>query len=1630
MEKIAVERLVKARGYTRAKVTRLCSAILEAADSSSDVTRRFYSDKLTALKSELVDYDKQIFTAQIQIGVSDEVLQSLSNEAEDYEDKIGEAFIYLQINPNRNESLRQNHQDNLNFSDRDKTHLKLPEVPLPQFSGEKGENFQKFINGFEAIIDKHNLSDYEKFVFLRKQLSGGAKILVDTLDFDEQKYVSAKEILTTAFDSNLRSKFYIISELSKINLPENENPFSFIGKMRTIMAGLKNLKISVDEIAQYFIWNGLNKEFQSHLISITNKSIPKMTEISDNIFEATERYMKEIDQRKKDASKNKVKVVKNNEYSPSVNAVNVKSEKSKIFCVLCSSDKNDSAHYLKNCKVYDNPKKKFDKLRSIKACSKCSFRNHESKNCKFEFKSNCRFCNGQHMSYLCLKSMKMQNEAQSNTIEIQKDETTNNILLVEVAQSSLNAPVILPTFTTFLNSKYGRIPVRVFKDSGSQRTFVCQSIVDHINAPIINEHVSLKIQGFNSDKKIDTQLVGLNIEIGGLTHEITAICVDHIRTKFDATGIDTVIKEFKRNKYEIADKQYIENRYLVDNIDIILGTDFDPILPMKYISYGDHLNPSSYIASPVGVIFSGKLDNMINNLPFLTNKTSCEIDASKLSKASKLTDIIPEYENCNVSEIIPVSQDTSDANDVPFAFENTRDSPPVPFGEGSCSDELDYVHIQEEMESELNLKITDFVLNNIKQDESGRIVAPLIWNHKNCHLLAKNYKLSYNVLQSNLKKLSKEPEKLKLYDQVIKDQLELGVIDKIDNIDQFMNEHPECSFLAHSGVFRMKNESTKCRIVFMSNLAEKKGQPAISHNQAILAGPNLNHSITAAINHLRFDRYLLTFDIAKAYLGIKLNECDSNRLLFLWFNNIEKSDYKVIALRNRRLSFGLKCSSSILTLVLYFILIMTKDEDDHLNNIKRQIYNSFYVDNGGFTSNNESEITACYNFLPQLFGVYNLNLQQFFTNSKYLQTQIDCEVNKSDDCIKFFGMIWCRSNDKLSPMKINLNEYANTKRKILSSLNSIYDIFNIYGPILLRARLFLQKVHSDKSVTWDSPIKEDYLKEWRLITKQANDTPQIEIIRSVGSRDSDYELIGFSDASMQAIGVVIYIKDNKSGKLTFLAAKCKLVQSNSKRKMPSLELLAISIGTDFLQETSESFCGTKVVNPINISKLTLFTDSLVCLHWLENYSIKFEKMKNVSVFAKNKLKRIDESCRKNSITFRHVAGAENPADYLTRPCSYRIINKSNFYTGPALFDLDQMEASDIFVTLPNPICRKVDEIPSLSPLQNKTLSDEGHSIVQRSSDQFNNNSPFVEQKDPESNVNSILLQENRVNVTSGDQNVIPNYLHVNCKHVIDLNKYESFSRYKNILLNVHRFLNNIKRNIRSKNSNSKLAVINDTDLYAYAISKLISIDQRIFYPDVFEYIESNDKVRYKIPTILTKLNLYKDDKDVLRVRSKFPQSKYLNPILLHRNSVLTRKIIRETHVTIAHGGLYHTLRELKKNFYVPKFFSTVKNVLKNCITCRKVNKHPIKINQNAYRDFRINPPKIPFKSIYLDYIGPFTVKFANERKKSLHFGCNGSMESSIEFKSVSNRKLRRLPASSTITLFRIWYVPELYLRPR
>ena len=107
----------------------------------------------------------------------------------------------------------------------------------------------------------------------------------------------------------------------------------------------------------------------------------------------------------------------------------------------------------------------------------------------------------------------------------------------------------------------------------------------------------------------------------------------------------------------------------------------------------------------------------------------------------------------------------------------------------------------------------------------------------------------------------------------------------------------------------------------------------------------------------------------------------------------------------------------------------------------------------------------------------------------------------------------------------------------------------------------------------------------------------------------------------------------------------------------------------------------------------------------------------------------------------------------------------------------------------------------------------------------------------------------------------------------------------------------------------------------------------------------------------------------------------LSPIFLNKESRLTNMVVSDMHIKLSHSGKYNVISELRKQFYIPCIYSVVKKVLSDCILCRKLNARGIILNQSPYRDLRISPCNVPFRCVYLDFMGPFYVRFKNVKFK-------------------------------------------------
>ena len=168
-------------------------------------------------------------------------------------------------------------------------------------------------------------------------------------------------------------------------------------------------------------------------------------------------------------------------------------------------------------------------------------------------------------------------------------------------------------------------------------------------------------------------------------------------------------------------------------------------------------------------------------------------------------------------------------------------------------------------------KITEFwnieslgIRENEKSDEYSNFTDSLVYDaggkryevglpwKDGYFLLPDNYANSERRIRSSILKMKRDPNLLRDYDNIIKDQLQQGIIESCDR--EYSSNEP-IHYLPHRGVVRENRPSTKLRIVY--DASSKAGKHLPSLNECLLKGPSLNPLIIEIM--LRFRLHNIAF---------------------------------------------------------------------------------------------------------------------------------------------------------------------------------------------------------------------------------------------------------------------------------------------------------------------------------------------------------------------------------------------------------------------------------------------------------------------------------------------------------------------------------------------------------------------------------------------------------------------------------------------------------------------------------------------------------------------------------------------------------------------------------------------------
>ena len=263
----------------------------------------------------------------------------------------------------------------------------------------------------------------------------------------------------------------------------------------------------------------------------------------------------------------------------------------------------------------------------------------------------------------------------------------------------------------------------------------------------------------------------------------------------------------------------------------------------------------------------------------------------------------------------------------------------------------------------------------------------------------------------------------------------------------------------------------------------------------------------------------------------------------------------------------------------------------------------------------------------------NLNSDHSGESSTYAKQAVGTKPNET----KILETAWKKDEDQLS---FNLarclgreEEGPLTKRKMLSTINCIFDLLGIVSPFVIVGKILYSQVCL-KKLRWDERVPEEIQRPWNKWLKAIEEKPSISVPRSVVDQGvTRLVLHGFLDASYLAVSAVIYVLAFHAAmpvKQNLLAAKCRVAPRNL--SIPRKELVAAHM----LSRLMSHIKVTLQNQPID--EYHCWVDSTTVLHWIKGQG-------TWSQFFRNRTEIIQE---KNYLQWHHVPTSENPSDQGSR----------------------------------------------------------------------------------------------------------------------------------------------------------------------------------------------------------------------------------------------------------------------------------------------------------------------------------------------------------------------------------------------
>lgn len=1101
------------------------------------------------------------------------------------------------------------------------SHVRLPDIKLPVFSGNL-DHWLNFHDLYMSLVHSSTeLSNIQKFYYLRASLSGDALKLVQTIPITAANYHVAWSLLEDHFQNKPRLKQSYLNALFESATLKRESAPDLHALVERFESNVKVLH-QLGEKTEF--WDLILirmlsvrldattrrdwEEYSATKTDVTFKDLTSFIQRRVSVLQTLQGKGVETPPSSSSSSLGPPK--KSTQRSAACHSATHANTDRK--CLVCSEH-----HPLYMCPTFSKlvVEDKEKEIRRLQLCRNCLRKGHVVRECPSS--SSCRKCKHRHHTQLCPGELvttttnspsTTSKSAAAHTPE-EQPRTSASVTVTEMptyaASQKRQTTVLLATAVVlFVDDNGTEHAVRALLDSGSECCFVSERFLQSVS--ICRKKVSIPISGIGQST--------VNAKFTVLSHIRSRVC--NYSTTVECLVLPKLTMDLPSASIEATTWNIPPGVQLADPtfhkrnvIDLVLGADvfYDIFNVSGRIHIGDALPP--LINSTFGWVVSGRTPCPATRRPLIAN----------VATITELTEMMERF----------------------WTLEEKVSS--------SC-------HSIEEAACESHFQQT------VSRDDQGRYIVRLPIKPDVLTLLGDNRRTAVRRFRMVEQRIAQSPQLCQQYIDFMDEYSSLGHMRKVNDYETPPNPNYH---LPHHAVLREESTTTKVRVVFDASCKTSRGP---SLNDALMVGPIVQEELRSIIMRARTHPIMLIADIKQMFRQILVDERDTPLQRIVWRTSPDKplDTYEL-----KTVTYGTACAPFLATRVLHKL---AEDEQDGFPAAAEVLRKDFYVDDLFSGADSVQDAIELREQLDMLLSKGGFVLRKWASNipavldgvspdNRALQSCVDFDF---DQCIKTLGLYWEPSTDYLR-YRISFPpvspDCAISKRSVLSNIARLFDPIGLVGPVVTVAKLFMQELwllkHEDgETWGWDEELPAAIKERWRAYCEQLPRLNELRIERWVlCPTPTSIQLHFFSDASKLAYGACCYLRSsncNGTIKVTLLTARSR-VAPLKQQSIPRLELCGALLATELFQKVAASLN--------NFQEIFFWVDSTIVLCWLKAEPTTW------TTFVANRVSKIQQATQRG--TWNHVAGQFNPADCISRGTSAETILEDDlWWHGPSWLHLE------------------------------------------------------------------------------------------------------------------------------------------------------------------------------------------------------------------------------------------------------------------------------------------------------------------------------------------------------------------------